>query len=773
VEVSRPANPPRHVAELDGVRGLVTLGVALFHIQLAVAWTPNHELWRAMRESWFFSIEFLFILGGLVAFLPVARSGRLPDWRAYALRRAGRVLPLYYLTLLLALVLGGELREVSGAHYPHDFSAVVAHLVFLHHEVLPVRVGFGVHGIVWTMSIVVLFWVLFPVLARVWLRFPLAALAAALAVTAGWHLVTADDLRLLLQFPAFAAAFGIGMTAAWSLVRLWPLISCPRAPAVALLAAGAALLALLAGMYASGVPIARGEATYWGEGPLLALAVPLAFAAAVVALPFCPRPLRALFTNRPVRFLGEISYGFFLFHFLVIWSVLALVDIPRDGRPSSVLALAAIVLPATALAAWLGTVAVERPVRAWLRGRSERPRPAARPKPSAQPAKPGPLRDVYVPAFDGVRAAITLSVALVHVQRASGWWPNHEFPSAIRHSMFFSVEFLFLVGGFVAFLPLVYFGRLSVRSFALRRAGRILPLYWVTLVAAVVLWPYLSGPAAATAPPELGEFAVHLLFLHHIVYPFASGFGVQGIVWTMTVVVAFWVLYPFVARAYARHPFAGLAVAIAVVVGWRQAFADQPSVLLQPPLFLADFAIGMTAAWCYVRVRPRLRARPRPAAALFVGAAATGALVGLLYLSGMGIERGEHNYWGEGPLLAILTPAAFAVALVALPFVPRPLQRPFDNRVARFLGEISYGIFLFHFIALWLVLALVDIPRNGSPESVLLLTALVVPLTIGLAWLGTRFIEEPIRARAARVANRRREQERAANAAPESLPAAA
>ena len=107
-------------------------------------------------------------------------------------------------------------------------------------------------------------------------------------------------------------------------------------------------------------------------------------------------------------------------------------------------------------------------------------------------------------------------------------------------------------------------------------------------------------------------------------------------------------------------------------------------------------------------------------------------------------------------MLAVLVPAAFGIALICLPFVPRAVQRVFDNRPARFIGDISYGLFLFHFLVIWGTLALVDIPRNGSPSSLFELLAIVLPVTIVLAWLGTNLVELPVRERAKLLAARRR-----------------
>jgi len=90
------------VPSLDGIRGFVSLSILLVHVQLAVNWIPNHEFPRALRASWFFSIELLFLMGGLRGHAPRRGVRAFPGARRYAVRRAGRLLPLYWVTIALA-----------------------------------------------------------------------------------------------------------------------------------------------------------------------------------------------------------------------------------------------------------------------------------------------------------------------------------------------------------------------------------------------------------------------------------------------------------------------------------------------------------------------------------------------------------------------------------------------------------------------------------------------------------------------------------------------
>ncbi len=365
------------VPAMEGVRGYLGLTIALTHVVIAVGWTAGAEALDALRVSAFLAIDCLFLIGGFVAFLPIAVLGRFRSARVYAVRRAARILPVYYLTIAIAVLVGEPLREVTGADYPHDVGAVLAHLAFVQHMVLPYEEGFGVQGIVWTMSIAIVFYLLFPLVARAWLRHPFRWLAGVTALSLVWREATHANLDVYLQFPLFASDFAFGMTGAYVLVQLRrgkvPDLVRRAAPWLSLVAAPA----LLAFAYLAGAPVVRDEGDPWNEATWLSLAVPLAFTTFLVALADAPRWLQRAAGNRIIRWLGSVSYAFFLLHFLVIWTVLLWVDVPRDGSLSSLLALTALVLPVTATLAWAATRLVEDPIRA--RAKSWRPSAAKGP----------------------------------------------------------------------------------------------------------------------------------------------------------------------------------------------------------------------------------------------------------------------------------------------------------------------------------------------------------------------------------------------------------
>ena len=184
-----------------------------------------------------------------------------------------------------------------------------------------------------------------------------------------------------------------------------------------------------------------------------------------------------------------------------------------------------------------------------------------------------------VAAFDGYRALAVLGVVLFHIFEVCGVLVVAG-PSLggilIWGILPRSIIIFFVVSGFVMFLPTAVrrgdFGRVS--AFAIGRAARILPAYWLSLAGC-------ASPAGDARPPrnhaagasahQLGPRALRAAGDARVaggragdrgaatVGTFQLGFTVVPPVWTMSVEAIFYVVLPFVAAAYYRRPFVGLA----------------------------------------------------------------------------------------------------------------------------------------------------------------------------------------------------------------------
>ncbi len=381
----------------------------------------------------------------------------------------------------------------------------------------------------------------------------------------------------------------------------------------------------------------------------------------------------------------------------------------------------------------------------------------------------------HVPVIDGFRGTSALLVAVFHC------WLYTDPPldggplRALIVAAGMGVDFFFVISGFVLFLPVVRRGGAfgSLWSYAIRRAARIMPAYYVALIVQGAATPFLTRFASPFA--SIGGWIVlllHVLFLQHSAprwllrqfdfHASVMGFGVNGALWSLSVEAIFYVFLPLVAGLFFRNPRLGLALGLGAGLGWRWLAFHLPSVaaavgagnavggnaprlLEQFPGYLGHFAFGMSAAYLYVQARvapdgadaPSWTRRPAP---LQVGVLILliGSMVGYGSVS-KGAPVGIYARYFDD-----LIPAFAFAALMLTTSLGSPRAQWFmANPLARWLGDVSYGAFLWHFPLILLFSHTFGWIEGSGDAQFLCLTALVIPSALFAGWLSRRFIEEP------------------------------
>jgi peptidoglycan/LPS O-acetylase OafA/YrhL len=350
------------------------------------------------------------------------------------------------------------------------------------------------------------------------------------------------------------------------------------------------------------------------------------------------------------------------------------------------------------------------------------------PSPPATIARPETARarpEEHYDALDGVRAIAAFGVLVFHVaadtgntlkQDATAWLFSG---GAIAVPIFFTLSGLLLYRPWVTHLLVADGRRVRVGAYLWRRALRILPAYW--LVVAYVMVVILTS--------HLGDAWtwLKLLTLTYTYGPhpwWGSVLGPEGLgqIWSLTVEVAWYAVLPVTAALLgwyarfgergrpapdrrARRLLTGIAVyALASFVFtiflFHPRYAPQLGVSL--PRYFAWFAIGMALSVVSVRARTG-----SPGAARFGRTVARSwgtcwAIAAVLFgmaaspLTGPSDLVTVDTIWtSEFRIVLYGLVAAFAVAPVALAPADAPVMRAvLGNRVMRFLGRISYGVFL-------------------------------------------------------------------------------
>jgi len=392
---------------------------------------------------------------------------------------------------------------------------------------------------------------------------------------------------------------------------------------------------------------------------------------------------------------------------------------------------------------------------------------------------------VTVPSIDGFRGLAVLWVVLGHCWNELGGHTLRPGPlKYIFTSSYYGVDMLFVVSGFVLFLPAVTnAGSIGdIRSYALRRAARIVPAFYIAMILS-----FFVARSLGTVRGGVGEWISHLFFLHQYAHPIKDiGFGVDGAMWTMSVEVIFYVLLPFVAGWYSRRPLLGLVVAFWIAdfwyllaqkldvllphagITWNAVGAASERMTYTFPSYAAHFALGMTAAWAFVRLRERLSENQRRPLALATALAAVVGVAAIAHLKGWDTEHGVSGII-DHRVNTFLRAGLFATMILAFSLLPKGAQWPVRNRVSRMLGTVSYGVYLSHMPMILLLIPALGLHVGTTNVADLWLLALaVVPLTVSIGITSYVTLEEPIR----RWARRRRKASRSRGTAPSPRAAA-
>ena len=362
-----------------------------------------------------------------------------------------------------------------------------------------------------------------------------------------------------------------------------------------------------------------------------------------------------------------------------------------------------------------------------------------------------------MPALDGLRGLAVFMVVAWHCWNVSGNASDSAVGRLAAGLLPNGIYLLFLISGFVMYLPTAARGRFgNVRAYALRRVARIVPAYYLSLAILLVFWPAFVAPGMIEYPSAANVIA-HLTFLFQPLAliddtTFAAGFAVNGPVWTLPVEAMFYLLLPLLAVPFWRHPVWGLAIALGIAIGWRLATDE----INQFPFWIGALAAGMAAAQGYVRLQ-ELQARKRfRTVALCVQLLAVAALVALAWVAGGqdGVgDRASYLVSIRSIPISALFPLVLGLLVLATAYAPRYTSWPVTNRAARWVGDRSYGVYVIHALVIRYIILHVFRPdrMGGFPEfAKWFLIAGGVSMVYG--WASYRFVELPIRRWARRVA---------------------
>lgn len=390
---------------------------------------------------------------------------------------------------------------------------------------------------------------------------------------------------------------------------------------------------------------------------------------------------------------------------------------------------------------------------------------------------------------DGLRALAILLVIWCHLSAFGFFYGLNVGPAAIRYLAdfgFSGVFLFFILSGFLLFLP--YARALldnrpwpSARKFYLRRALRILPLYYAAFVVLLLL-----QAGSWLHPQNAVPLSLIALLLHDMRSDaFTIMSALDGPFWTLTIEWQFYLLLPWLALALAKVAGRrtqrgfffrlggglGALVVLGLAIRWLAATMYYDWTLDQPinapgipgfamklvygvkGKYLEVFALGMAASILYVLAVERggLAHQRRKILGSLAGITAVAGLLGCLLWA----AQAQRIPFVPSRTVGVFVPPAgrlweilgewslglcFAFLLMGVLLGAPTLQRLFALAPLRFIGIISYSLYVWHYpILSFLSSTILAVSPISYLRFIALAAVLVLPLCSGSYYL----IERP------------------------------
>lgn len=355
-----------------------------------------------------------------------------------------------------------------------------------------------------------------------------------------------------------------------------------------------------------------------------------------------------------------------------------------------------------------------------------------------------------LPWLDGLRGLASIWVLLSHIQILTGL---RDIPLLSWGEL--AVDLFMLLSGFL--MAHNYIARKqtepwessrTIGQFWVRRFFRIAPLYYIVLAVALLAGPQMGHfretiaqvwPSTATAPERyldqsLTNIVMHVSFLFGFSPTYAFRTALPD--WSIGLEMQFYLFFPFIMILMARlSPIVASGLLIGVCLAIRLFFRDYFHSFPMPAFLAIKFYVFLIGMWI---------AQARAERTMHIGfLGGVGLAMMWLYLerSQVAVARvflvvGMFYLMNNGTL-----PGSNALAGATV-----GLRKLLSNRIAMFLGETSYSVYLVHLLVVLPVggllarqAAYVQLP---SVVRFGIVIAIALPISYAIGWLLFNSVEK-------------------------------
>jgi peptidoglycan/LPS O-acetylase OafA/YrhL len=355
---------------------------------------------------------------------------------------------------------------------------------------------------------------------------------------------------------------------------------------------------------------------------------------------------------------------------------------------------------------------------------------------------------IYFKNLDCLRAIAALMVIFRHI----GSWlkfPDTPFYLKLQQCLTlndyggrFGVYLFFVISGFLItylmFLEQGATNTFNIKNFYIRRILRIWPLYFMVLLVGFAIYPFIINKCMHENYMEKASLLMYSTFLtNYDNIRYITPNGILGVQWSVAVEEQFYLIWPIIFIFFAKKNFPVTLIAITVfselfymmhLNQFRRQYFDTLGIMRY-------LSFGALLAWACYNKPDAIKAffdkiHPVLMAAIYLFAAISPFVVKIL----IG-DSGTNNFFNS-----IIPMFFFGFIIVEQNYSRRSFYKFGKIKLLNWLGKISYGLYLTHMIAIYIV----NFLFSGAClyKYMALQILLVFVLTIVISYISYTYVEK-------------------------------
>ncbi len=307
--------------------------------------------------------------------------------------------------------------------------------------------------------------------------------------------------------------------------------------------------------------------------------------------------------------------------------------------------------------------------------------------------------------------------------------------TSLFHIGIFGVNFFFVLSGFLITWLLIEEKRerrINIPKFYIRRVLRIWPVYYLVLSVGFVVVPFAQQLLGNTSYQEDATLLPYIFFYNNFISEPNS--AILGILWSIAVEEQFYLLWPIILMLIPEK-----------YLGWVFFFLIIFSFLLRTFFIgygytntfscMSDLAMGGYFAFDAIRnigVRKRIETFPK-------------WTISCIYVIGVCIFL-FRDTWSDIRFIYVnerlLFSIFFGFVIVEQCFSHNSIIKIKEFKKITYLGRISYGLYMYHFIAIYVVSKVFELFFEETIITIVIIEPLISFLmTLLIAYVSFRYFE--------------------------------